>query len=178
MLFKYFAKRTRRKRFFGRAAAVVLTPEQVAGVVCYLKLMGQLVSGCYGELMFMEQSNAPDKISLVQKYIHANYMRRLSVGEVARRFYLSPSSFSRFFRRTLGTGFNNYLNCYRVEKARGMLTETNLSVAEIAFLCGFGSISQFNRTFRDVVGCSPGEWRRSRGAHGLAGASSHGSGSL
>ena len=160
------------------AAAVVLTPKQVAGVVCYLKLMGQLVAGCYSELMFMEQSNAPDKISLVQKYIHANYMRRLSVGDVARRFYLSPSSFSRFFRRTLGTGFNNYLNCYRVEKARGMLTETNLSVAEIAFLCGFGSISQFNRTFRDVVDCSPGEWRRSRGPHGLAVSSSHGSGSL
>ena len=139
---------------------MVLTGEQVAGVVCYLRLMGQLVSGSYSELMFMEQSNAPDKISLVQKYIHENYMRRLNVDGVARRFYLSPSCFSRLFRRTLGTGFNNYLNCYRVEKARMMLTETNLSVAEIAFLCGFGSISQFNRTFRDVVRCSPGELRR------------------
>ncbi len=148
------------------AAAVVLTPEQVTGVVCYLKLMGQLVSGSYSELMFMEQSNAPDKISLVQKYIHENYMRRLNVEDVARRFYLSPSYFSRLFRRTLGTGFNNYLNCYRVEKARMMLGETNLSVAEIAFLCGFGSVSQFNRTFRDVVRRSPSELRRGLPAAG------------
>ena len=146
------------------AAAVVLTPEQVKGVVCYLKLMGRLVAGCYGELMFMEQCNAPDKISLVQKYIHDNYMRRLNVGDVARRFYLSPSHFSRLFRRTLGTGFNNYLNCYRVEKARGMLTETNLSIAEISLLCGFGSISQFNRTFRDIVLCTPSELRRGTGS--------------
>ena len=108
----------------------------------------------------MEQCNAPDKISLVQKYIHENYMRRLTVEGVARRFYISTNYFSRLFRQTLGTGFNNYLNCYRVEKARVMLGETNLSVAEIAFLCGFGSISQFNRVFRDVAHCPPGELRR------------------
>ena len=142
------------------AAAVVLTPEQLAGVVCYLKLMGKLVSGTYGNLLFMEQLNAPDRITLVQEYIHENYMHRLDVKSVAKRFYLSANYFSRLFRRTLGTGFNSYLNCYRVEKAREMLTETNLSVSEIAFACGFGSISQFNRVFRDVAHRPPGAVRR------------------
>ena len=141
-------------------AAVELTPEQLAGVVGYLKLVGKLVSESYGNLLFMEQINVPDKITLVQKYIHENYMRRLNVESVARRFYLSPNYFSRLFRRTLGTGFNSYLNCYRVEKAREMLLETDLSISEIAFVCGFGSISQFNRVFRDVAHRSPGEVRR------------------
>ena len=141
-------------------AAVELTPEQVAGVVCYLKLMGRLVSESYSKLLFMEQIDVPDRIALVQKYVHENYMRRLNVESVARRFYLSPNYFSRLFRRTLGTGFNSYLNCYRVEKAREMLLETDLSISEIAFLCGFGSISQFNRVFRDVARRAPGEIRR------------------
>ena len=88
----------------GSDAAAELTPEQLAGVVCYLKLMGKLVSGSYSNLLFMEQVNAPDKISLVQKYIRDNYMRKLNVEGVARRFYLSPNYFSRLFRRTLGTG--------------------------------------------------------------------------
>ena len=141
-------------------AAVELTPEQLEGVIGYLKLMGRLVSGSYSNLMFMEQINAPDKISLIQKYIHENYMRRLDVESVSRRFYLSPNYFSRLFRRTLGTGFNSYLNCYRAERAREMLRETDLSISEIAFLCGFGSISQFNRVFRDVVRRTPSEIRK------------------
>ncbi|MBQ6352302.1 MAG: helix-turn-helix domain-containing protein [Lentisphaeria bacterium] len=144
-------------------SAVELTPEQLAGVIDYLKLMGRLVSGTYSTLLFMEQVNTPDKITLVQKYIHENYMHRLDVAGVARRFYLSPNYFSRLFRRTLGTGFNSYLNCYRVERAREMLLETELSVSEIAFACGFGSISQFNRVFRAVVRRSPGELRRGSG---------------
>ena len=141
-------------------AAVELTPEQVAGVVAYLRLMGKLVSESYSNLLFMEQINVPDKIALVQKFIHENYMHRLDVERVARKFYLSPNYFSRLFRKTLGTGFNSYLNCYRVEKAKEMLLETELSISEIAFLCGFGSISQFNRVFRDVARRTPGEVRR------------------
>ena len=147
-------------------AAVELEPRQVSGVVSYLKLMGKLVSESYSNLMFMEQINVPDKITLVQKYIHENYMRRLNVESVARRFYLSPNYFSRLFRRTLGTGFNSYLNCYRVEKAKEMLIETELTISEIAFLCGFGSISQFNRVFRDVASRTPGEVRRGVPADG------------
>ena len=144
----------------GSEAAVVLTPEQLAGVICYLKLMGKLVSERYSNLLFMEQIDVPDKITLVQKYLHDNYMRRLSVESVSRKFYLSPNYFSRLFRRTMGTGFTSYLNCYRVEKAREMLLETSLSISEIVFRCGFGSISQFNRVFRDVARRSPGEVRR------------------
>ena len=144
----------------GSDAAVELRREQIDGVVCYLKLMGKLVSESYSNLLFMEQIDAPDKITLVQKYIRDNYMRRLDVESVARRFYLSPNYFSRLFRRTLGTGFTSYLNCYRVERAREMLLETDLSISEIAFHCGFGSISQFNRVFRDVARRSPSEVRR------------------
>lgn len=143
-------------------AAAVLTPEQVSGIIGYLKLMGKLVSGTYSNLMFMEQVNTPDRISLVQEYIHENYMRPLSVESVARRFYFSPNYFSRVFRRAMGTGFSSYVNCYRVEKAREMLLETELSISEIAFLCGFGSISQFNRVFREVARQTPREFRTAK----------------
>ena len=48
------------------------------------------------------------------------------------------------------------------EKAREMLLETELSVSEIALLCGFGSISQFNRVFREVVRQTPREFRAAK----------------
>jgi len=150
-------------------AAAVLKPEQLTGVIRYLKLMGKLVSESYSNLLFMEQINVPNRISLAQKYIRDNYMHRLSVEGVARRFFVSPNYFSRLFRKTVGVGFNSYLNCYRVEKAREMLCGTELSISEIAFHCGFGSISQFNRVFRDVALRSPGEVRREQGKNRSAG---------
>ncbi len=48
----------------------------------------------------------------------------------------------------------------RVSRAADMISDTDLSISEIAFLCGFWSLSQFNRSFRSVMGKSPGELRR------------------
>ena len=141
-------------------SAITITREQLSGVIDYLKLMGQLVSGTFSNLLFMESINAPDKISAIQQYIHENYMHPLNVKHIAKKFYFSPNHFSRVFRKTTGTGFNAYLNCYRVEKAGEMLLETDLSVSEIAFLTGFGSISQFNRVFRNITNKTPKAWRK------------------
>ncbi len=143
-------------------SAIILTQEQVAGVIDYLKLIGQQIAGTFSNLLFMESVNVPDKISAIQSYIHKNYMHKLDVKHIARKFYFSPNYFSRVFRKATGTGFNTYLNCYRVEKAGEMLLETDLSVSEIAFLTGFGSISQFNRVFRSVTNKTPKEWRQDK----------------
>ena len=141
---------------------VVLTREQIDGVIGFLKLMGQLIVSTHHNLMFMESVNAPDRILAVQNYIHENFSMPLSVESVAKKFFFSANYFSRIFRKEIGVGFNAYLNCYRVDKAREMLEETELSVGEIAFICGFGSISQFNRVFKSVAGISPRTFRNSK----------------
>ena len=139
---------------------IVLSREQIEGVIGYLKLMGQLIVSTHQNLMFMESVNAPDKILAVQDYIHQNFAKPLTVESVAGKFFFSTNYFSRIFRREIGVGFNSYLNCYRVDKAKEMLEETELSIGEISFFCGFGSISQFNRVFRSVTGTTPREFRK------------------
>lgn len=142
------------------ASALVLTGTQVDGLIGYLKLVGDLVSSTNNHLMFMESVNTPDKFTVIQKYIHENYMKPLSIASVAKKFYLSPNYFCKLFHECVGVTFNTYLNCYRIEKCKDMLNDTELSITEIAFYAGFGSISQFNRVFKDVAGKSPREFRR------------------
>lgn len=139
---------------------IVLSMKQIDGVVGYLMLMGKLITSTYQNLMFMESINSPDKILAIQDYIHENFAQALTVESVAKKFYFSTNYFSRIFHREIGVGFNSYLNCYRVDKAKEMLGETELSVGEISFVCGFGSISQFNRVFRSVTGTTPREFRK------------------
>jgi AraC-like DNA-binding protein len=57
--------------------------------------------------------------------------------------------------------FSEYLARVRVERAKNLLSDASLRVTEIAFRCGFNSISQFNRLFRRHAGCSPTRFRSS-----------------
>lgn len=132
---------------------------QVEGLIEYLNAIGRLIVSTHNNLMFMEKVNAPDRIELIRKYVEENYRKAITLGETARKFYLSAGRFSHFFKREVGISFMNYVNLYRVMKAEEMLKETELPVSEIAFLNGFGSISQFNRVFRSATGRKPRDVR-------------------
>ena len=73
---------------------------------------------------------------------------------------MTPSAFSRFFKRHTGRTFSRFLNEARVARASRMLVESRETVLSIALECGFGSLSHFNRTFEVIKESSPGRWRK------------------
>lgn len=137
----------------------ILTRTQLDGLIAYLQTIGNLIVSTHHNLLFMESVNAPNRIEQIKKYIEENYRKNLTLKKIAQTFYLSPGYISRIFRRETGVGFNAYLNVYRISRAREMLDETELNISEIAFLTGFNSISQFNRTFQSICRCSPRQYR-------------------
>jgi AraC family transcriptional regulator len=96
-------------------------------------------------------------------YIEANLGSKIEVGELADRVTLSRSHFSRAFKKTLGIPPMAYVAMRRVERARVMLTSTGEELAAIALACGFADQSHLSRSFRRIVGMSPGSWRRANG---------------
>ncbi len=153
------------EELFSRVRKTIeLSDAQIAGLMDYLKLVGNLLVSTHGNLMFMESVNTPDRMQYIQTYIHQNYMKPLDITMMAKKFYLSPNYFSRLFSRIFGVTFNTYLNCYRVDKAQEMLMDTDLPISEIVSLTGFGSISQFNRVFRNVVHRTPRAYRNAADA--------------
>jgi AraC-like DNA-binding protein/ligand-binding sensor protein len=94
-----------------------------------------------------------------ERYIQENYTRKVSLQEVAAASGLSAPYFSTVFKEEMGENLSSYLNRLRVEKAAGLLTETGLSLSDIAGSCGFEDQSWFSKIFKSFTGVSPGKYR-------------------
>ena len=81
------------------------------------------------------------------------------VTRLARVSGVSTAHFARSFKEAFGVPPHRYLLTRRVERATALLRDTDLPVTEIAFQTGWNSLGTFGRTFRDVTGESPGEFR-------------------
>src|SRR3954447_11621887 len=94
------------------------------------------------------------------------YASPLDVPSLARVAHVSEAHFIRTFRATFGETPHRYLQRRRVERAMFLLRETDRSVTEICLDVGFTSLGTFSRTFRDIVGESPTQYRAgARAAH-------------
>lgn len=102
----------------------------------------------------------PEKIIRAIRFVKKSYPEPLLLGDVAAEVGLSRERLSRLFHQTIGITFSEYLNEVRLTEARRLLSSERNKITEIAFACGFQSISQFNRRFRASEGMSPSQYRR------------------
>jgi AraC-like DNA-binding protein len=128
----------------------------VLKILCSADKRRPLCSENY-KIAFDERGNK--KMADVYTYIRENYFRSISLEEISKIADMSPFSFSKYFKKSSGAGFVEYLNQVRTNKACYLLRETEAQVNEIAEDCGFGSISNFNKQFRKLVGISPSDYR-------------------
>ena len=85
----------------------------------------------------------------------------LSIDTLADKLCISANQLSQFLNEIMGMDFRNFINTYRVEEAKRLLTEKpQESVISICFEVGFGSKSTFNATFKKYTGFSPSEFRK------------------
>ncbi len=102
---------------------------------------------------------ADSRLTEVCAYVRENFYRPLTVKEMAGVANMSPHSFSRYFSRSTGSGFVDYVNQVRTNKACYLLRETNNQINDIAFQCGFATVSNFNKQFRKHAGMSARDYR-------------------
>ena len=97
-------------------------------------------------------------------YIEANLALKMEISDLAHVVALTRSHFSRAFKHSVGLSPRDYVVVRRVERAKVMISGTREPLAEVALACGFADQAHLNRRFRDIVGVSPGRWRRSLAA--------------
>ncbi len=100
-----------------------------------------------------------DKIKVLYDYIQANYASKITLSEVSELLNMSNVSFNRFIKKRTNKTFVEYLNDVRIGYASRWLIEKDLGISEIAFMCGFNSIANFNRVFRKCKGRTPSQYR-------------------
>ncbi len=92
------------------------------------------------------------------------YAQPLDIPALAGVAHDSQAHFIRTFRSTFSETPHRYLQRRRVERAMFLLRESDRSITDICFDVGFTSLGTFSRTFRDIVGVSPTDYRATTGA--------------
>lgn len=96
------------------------------------------------------------------RLIHREYGQKLDAAVLAEMTGLSQPTIYRMFQRQLGISLNDYIRVVRIHAACAMMEKTSADIAQIAFSCGFFSLSNFYRVFRQQMGMTPREYRSQR----------------
>lgn len=97
-------------------------------------------------------------------YIHNNYSYPIHIQQLSRQIGIDRSYLYKLMKQRFHLSVQEYLIEYRLMKAREMLTDTPLSITEIAFSCGFKDTPSFCRMFKKRTGISPGMFRKNPSA--------------
>lgn len=143
------------------AALMVLAADRLKGPLPRL-LTESLLHACL-RLLKTPRAHSPRKAIQTYEsiclYVQENFHSPLSRESVARHFGLAPNHVSRLFRKEGFMRFNDYLNLVRVNRAKFMLQNYNLTLKEIAASCCYADPAYFCRVFKKICKMTPTEYR-------------------
>ena len=139
------------------------------GIIDYIlkpELSPEILLACLRKVIDQKKlgdtSRQEDPCEQLLAYINEKYMEPLTLQEAAKKLHLSYSSISTKFSMTVGKGFKEVLNDVRIEKAKELLADTDMSLLDIALSIGYTDQSYFCKVFKMRTGDSPLAYRNSR----------------
>ena len=108
-------------------------------------------------------ASASSKIREVKHYIYDHYESELSLDLLASIIFVHPDYLSRLFKKETGYNLNQFIKQYRMEKAKELLTDTQLKISTLGTTVGYPNSSYFCKTFNDYFGISPEKFREKEG---------------
>jgi AraC-like DNA-binding protein len=138
--------------------------DRITGLLQILQLLSttkeyELLAGIGYQHSYDAKDN--HKIDEVFQYVSKHFNRHISLEEMAARCNLTPQSFCRFFKKRTQKTFVDFLNEFRISHARKLLAENeDMSISEIAYICGFNNISYFIKAFKAATGITPRQHKK------------------
>ncbi|MFY0629060.1 MAG: helix-turn-helix domain-containing protein [Flavobacteriaceae bacterium] len=99
------------------------------------------------------------KLDAIYKYINENFKEHISLDEIASVATMTVPAFCRYFKKVTGKTFTKLVNEYRVVHATKLISESQMSITDIAYECGFNNFSHFNKLFKEITGKSASKYR-------------------
>jgi AraC-like DNA-binding protein len=141
--------------------------EKASGFEIYTKLLLTELLLFASRFMAREESQVMEhatpqhrKISEIVRFINQRYAEPITLQHLSKQFYMSPFYLSRVFKEVTGFTFIAYLNSTRMREAQKLLKESNLKIIEIAAAVGIDNVSHFGRTFKQLTGTTPVQYRK------------------
>ena len=118
----------------------------------------KISSACRNVFVKREETST-DAIKTAKRYIEENYAKDISLDDVSRIVNISPYYFSKIFKEESGYNFIEYLTNVRMDRAKELLDNSDLSMKEICAMCGYTDPNYFSRSFKKNVGVTPTEYK-------------------
>ena len=118
--------------------------------------------------LLMEQSWHPEEsksvykktsVADVKEYLDQNYSFRITLDDLAARFYINKYYLTRIFKKQYGQSISTYLTSLRITQAKQLLRFSDKPVEEIGMECGLGALHYFSRVFKEIEGVPPSVYR-------------------
>ena len=155
-------ERAERMRAFMRLAFAAYEGRQAGFEIVIRNRMSELwfeMSQVAPEAPNNPRQDDTDRIKAMLRYITDNYMKRVSLDQIAAAAQISAREGTRCFKRQMNTTPVDYLLNYRIDRACALLRDSTLSITDIGINCGFSSPSYFGKVFREKLNQSPREYR-------------------
>lgn len=114
------------------------------------------------ELTYPENDRDMERIRKLIGYMQSHYSENITLETLAEQIHLCKSESCRLFKHYMNETMFDYLLNFRVEKSLELLRSTSLDITQIAGMVGFVTPGYYSRIFKRKMGCTPGEYRRSR----------------
>lgn len=98
-------------------------------------------------------------VELGMQFSHRHYMEGITMNDAAEHLFLNPSYFSKVFHEEVGETYSKYLIRLRMNKAKQLLKTSTLKIYEIAEQVGYADFRHFSKTFKELEGLTPGQYR-------------------
>src|SRR5213594_2203645 len=169
---KHFARITRQLRAWGYKTdwkrlertyfrTCVLSPDRYRAMLRLLSIFAQHLSILSNQLVVRRHEDEPANMARARQFIEDHQAEPLSLGRIAHVANISRHYFCKMFKKATGINFIDHLARVRVEKSKTLLLNPNSRISEVAFACGFQSMTNFNRAFKRIVRRSPTQFRES-----------------
>jgi AraC-like DNA-binding protein len=106
------------------------------------------------------KENEKDRMGKVYEYVTKHFKQKISLEEVAALTNMTPTSFSRYFKSRVNKSFSEFLGEIRIDHACKLLHEEQINISQIGYECGFPTLSNFNKQFKEITGKTPLKYRK------------------
>lgn len=120
--------------------------------ILYMKLENESINPS-------EKTSYNFNVNKAIKYIEENYKKQFTLDQVCESININKSYFCTIFKEHTGKTFSHYLSHYRIDKAKELLKNTELSITEVAFTVGYNSVNYFNNNFKRLNNTTPLQYR-------------------
>ena len=99
-------------------------------------------------------------IEKINKYVQEHYMEDIGRNEISAEFYLTPEYLAKLYKKKTGINLKDYINEYRIERAKELLRAGEQNISKIAESVGFDNFTYFSTLFKKITGVSPKEYKK------------------